>query len=64
MTTCKTCEKRRKGTRCAVLKFQGAWGEFCSAWTDDPSWEKEVRVQVEIYREAKEWTQLNSIKTL
>jgi len=66
---CKTC-KKQKNSKCKVLLELGAWGPDCTAYTDDPNWEKEVKYQVEKYkieREEREegvrWSQFACSKT-
>jgi len=53
-----------------VLLELGAWGPDCTAYTDDPNWEKEVKYQVEKYKMEREereegvrWSQFACSKT-
>lgn len=64
---CDTCKKlvvKKNGEKeCAVLqtKRRGlsqpetlpVWGENCAAYTDDPDWEKKVKLAVARYQEGR-----------
>ena len=53
---CETCQKwytQDNDIKCHALKTIGAWGENCTAWTNDSQWQEKIKQSEKVYAEKR-----------